>query len=194
MHAPKPAASLSSSLLAPKGNARPAMRRQMVAGLGPRPLSALDDLGWDDMGEDHEAHAAIPAPSPVAQHIANLQATLAEETPVPVLETAPVPAPTPVVEPAPVAEFIPILAPVAIEAIDAATPRAELASGRKSAFTLRLDAERHLHLRLLSAVTNRSAQQLLITALDSLIAAHPHITELAADPKTRSTLGDAGME
>ncbi len=56
----KPTASLSSGLLARKGAARPAMRRQ---GLGGHIASAHDDLGWNDMGHDPElddsqAHAA----------------------------------------------------------------------------------------------------------------------------------------
>lgn len=60
----------------------------------------------------------------------------------------------------------------------------------RCAFTLRLDPERHLRLRLLSAVTNRSAQQLVTQALDALIAGHPNIEELAADPKARTSSAD----
>lgn len=56
----KPTASLSSGLLARKGAARPAMRRQ---GLGGHIASPHDDLGWNDMGhepekDEHESHAA----------------------------------------------------------------------------------------------------------------------------------------
>jgi predicted HicB family RNase H-like nuclease len=40
---------------------------------------------------------------------------------------------------------------------------------RKAAFTLRLDPERHLRLRLLSAYSNRSSQQLVLEALDRLL-------------------------
>ncbi len=46
--APKPLASLSSGLLARKGQARPAMRPQGYASLAP--ATSLEDLGWNDMG------------------------------------------------------------------------------------------------------------------------------------------------
>ncbi|HET6526699.1 hypothetical protein [Sphingopyxis sp.] len=53
MGEPKPLASLSAGLLARKGGARPAMRRQPL-GSGPAPLNSMgyDDLGWNDMGYD----------------------------------------------------------------------------------------------------------------------------------------------
>ena len=53
MGEPKPLASLSAGLLARKGGARPAMRRQPL-GSGPAPLNTggYDDLGWNDMGYD----------------------------------------------------------------------------------------------------------------------------------------------
>lgn len=50
---------------------------------------------------------------------------------------------------------------------------------RRSAFTLRLDGDRHLKLRLASALTNRSAQQIVTEALDAYLAALPEIAELA---------------
>ena len=49
----------------------------------------------------------------------------------------------------------------------------------KSAFTLRLDADRHLRLRLASAVTDRSAQQLVTEALDAFLATLPEVEGLA---------------
>ncbi len=52
-------------------------------------------------------------------------------------------------------------------------------TGRKAAFTLRIDPERHLRLRLLSAVSNRSAQQLLTEALDALIVRNDELNRLA---------------
>ena len=53
MGEPKPLASLSAGLLARKGGARPAMRRQPL-GSGPAPMNSMgyDDLGWNDMGYD----------------------------------------------------------------------------------------------------------------------------------------------
>lgn len=63
----KPTASLSSGLLARKGTARPAMRRQFPSSFGssstPSASIDADDLGWNDMGEDQPPHAACP-PSP----------------------------------------------------------------------------------------------------------------------------------
>ena len=55
----------------------------------------------------------------------------------------------------------------------------EKPDSRKAAFTLRLDPERHLRLRLLSALTHRSSQQLLIEALDLLLARHDKVEDLA---------------
>jgi predicted RNA-binding Zn ribbon-like protein len=54
------------------------------------------------------------------------------------------------------------------------------AAGRRAAFTLRLDAKRHLKLRLASTVRNRSAQQLVTEALDRFLDAIPEIEALAA--------------
>ena len=148
----KPLASLSSTLLARKGQARPAMRRQ--AG-----LSALshagEDLGWNDMGEP------LPLP-PVLEERAQLEEAIA---PAPEPEVAPEPAPSP--EPA-----------VALPAAVVAAAIAAVPQGRKAAFTLRLDAERHLRLRLASAARGRSAQQLVTEALDALIATMPEVEAL----------------
>ena len=58
--------------------------------------------------------------------------------------------------------------------------RSALAEGRRAAFTLRLDAARHLQLRLACTITGRSAQQLMIEALDRLLAEQPDIALLAA--------------
>lgn len=56
-------------------------------------------------------------------------------------------------------------------------PRAQRAR-EKAAFTLRLDAERHLRLRLASAARGRSAQLLVTEALDALLAQMPEIDAL----------------
>lgn len=160
----KGAASLTAGLLARKGLARPAMRRAAV--LGARPVGALDDLGWNDMGED------VPpaAPSPVAKHIAAIQDVMAQRRAEPKVEVKPVARSVPAPKVAPIAKPV--------------------AKDRSAAFTLRIDAERHLRLRLLSAVVNQSAQTLLIGALDALIAQHPDIDALAADPKARRGMDD----
>ena len=50
----------------------------------------------------------------------------------------------------------------------------------KAAFTLRLDAERHLRLRLASAVNNRSAQTILTELLDNYLSSLPEIDAMAS--------------
>lgn len=51
---------------------------------------------------------------------------------------------------------------------------------RRAAFTLRLDAERHLKLRLASTLQDRSAQKLVTEALDRLLAEIPELDAIAA--------------
>ena len=51
---------------------------------------------------------------------------------------------------------------------------------RKAAFTLRLDSDRHLRLRLACAVSGRSAQQIVARALDEALACIPEIEALAS--------------
>ena len=99
-----------------------------------------------------------------------------ELAPVGILPTfTPVPAP----EPAPVA----IATPAAMRR--APTPRAAPGSKAKAAFTLRLDPERHLKLRLACAVNGRSAQQLVTDALDQLLVDMPELEGMAVKAKRR---------
>jgi hypothetical protein len=166
---PKPAASLSSSLLARKGQARPAMRPQGFVGMNP--ATAQDDLGWNDMG-DEGAHApqavqqpVAPQPKPqVLRQIEALDQRFSQPEPLAVQPPAPVqPAPRPAA-----------LAPAA-----AARVAREVAKKSRAAFTLRLDNDRHLRLRLASAVTNRSAQQLVTEALDAFLESLTEVEALA---------------
>ncbi|HCF24977.1 MULTISPECIES: hypothetical protein [unclassified Novosphingobium] len=62
----------------------------------------------------------------------------------------------------------------------AAERRSALADGRRAAFTLRLDAERHLKLRLACTITGRSAQSLVTEALDRMISEVPDAAEFAS--------------
>ena len=57
------------------------------------------------------------------------------------------------------------------------TTRAE--GGDKAAFTLRLDGERHLRLRLACALNNRSALQIGTDALDAFLDKLPELDTLA---------------
>lgn len=58
--------------------------------------------------------------------------------------------------------------------------RAQPGAKDKAAFTLRLDKDRHLKLRLACAVSNRSAQAIVTEALDAFIENIPEIGQLAA--------------
>jgi hypothetical protein len=49
----------------------------------------------------------------------------------------------------------------------------------KAAFTLRLDPERHLKLRLACALSRRSAQQLVTEALDNFLDSRPELEALS---------------
>lgn len=212
MGEPKPLASLTSGLLARKGAARPAMRRQPL-GSGPAApvgTNGYDDLGWNDMGYDVDpvrpdadtrvdlkpllsesmpAHnvdaetavdaefatfAVTPEKPEVLKQFEELQARVEA----PVAETPHLDAPA-ARNGAAVASFV---APVAKRVKRSAVRRApaDAHQHEKAAFTLRLDAERHLRLRLASAIYNRSAQQILIDVLDNYLATLPEIDAMAS--------------
>jgi hypothetical protein len=189
-------ASLSSGLLARKGQARPAMRPQ---GFSPNPVPT-DDLGWNDMGHDvpRIAGAVLPAglsgapsmPPPVAavpevvrqqDEIAREFAAAAEAPPpVDIVEAAPATEPA-VEEAATPAAAAPVQKARSRPSAKRAAPSVAVRTdSRKAAFTLRLEAERHLLLRLACVVQNRSAQQIVTEALDRLLADLPDVARLAA--------------
>ncbi|BAV63851.1 plasmid partition protein ParG [Sphingobium cloacae] len=153
----KPIASLTSGLLARKGAAQPAMRRP-VLGLGAAAAAAAtqDDLGWNDMGDP--PMASSPQPSPVVGLTPMIHALPRE-----------VPVPSVVAERRGLAERV-------AETLSA--PNRGAGSTRKTAFTLRLDAERHLRLRLACAVAGRSAQQIVTEAVDNYLSDLPEIDRL----------------
>ena len=209
MGEPKPLASLSAGLLARKGGARPAMRRAPI-GLGlasPMPGESYDDLGWNDMGYDvdpDQSEAAEPArmvdlkpllAGSVLTHNAEAEQAV-DDAPghdlVP--ELSDVHAPDFAPESAEVPEVVrqqeslldrvaavarKVEAQPAPKAKKERAPRA-LRAREKAAFTLRLDAERHLRLRLASAVTNRSSQVILTDLLDEYLASLPEIDAMAS--------------
>ncbi|MBO9575263.1 MAG: hypothetical protein J7494_05980 [Sphingobium sp.] len=183
----RPAASLTSSLLARRGDARPAMRRQAIGHLH-MPVAPQDDLGWNDIGDDRTP-AATPA-APVAEIAPQQPAAPA------IYEVEPPEAHDDEPASATLSPLAPQLEAIA-ERINQApsetsfkpmlnrggtgkrVSKAELAAARKAAFTLRIDSDRHLRLRLLSALANRSSQQLLIEALDALLSSHGEVEDLA---------------
>ncbi|MBS0482365.1 MAG: hypothetical protein JSR96_09475 [Proteobacteria bacterium] len=148
---PKPTASLKPTLLARKGGARPAMRPQLGLVQVDALARQIDDLGWNDMGDDapeFDEAADIVSLTPDARFpaahepdVVRQQRTIAHRV--------------------------------------AAERRSALASGRRAAFTLRVDAERHLKLRLACTIKGRSAQQLVTEAIDRLLADLPEVSTLA---------------
>lgn len=197
----KPAASLSSGLLARKGQARPAMRPQGFVGMT---HETLEDLGWNDMGDhapiDHVATPLTPsvpaptaqeAPPPVLRQRERLDHEFGGLTPmdgatstsdlVDIHEATEMPVAADPVQPAPVVEPQ-LAAPDAVRGVSLNTAkrlRKETTKKRgKAAFTLRLDSERHLRLRLASAVCNQSAQNLVTQALDAFLENMPEVDDL----------------
>jgi hypothetical protein len=67
----------------------------------------------------------------------------------------------------------------------ASKPRSAPGSKGKAAFTLRLDPERHLKLRLACALTGRSAQLLVTDALDQFLDGMPELEAMADKAKRK---------
>ena len=216
MSEPKPLASLSSNLLARKGQAAPAMRRQGMMSMmteatasGAGDANALEDLGWNDMGQDsdytpgqagraglspmavsHDAPEVSPQVAPISAkvdldqvetsvpEVVLQQRALERDTTAPAEpEAQPIAAPAPVfAAPEPVTSA-PVFAPKPAPLV---ANRAAPGSRGKAAFTLRLDADRHLQLRLACALNHRSAQQIVTEALDAYLSTLPFTEQLAA--------------
>lgn len=194
-------ASLNPTLLARKGGAKPAMRPQ----LAPLPKDAaddqLEDLGWNDMGQDEgEGGAevvqltttaanedAIEPDSPVVKRQqkdladrvladavmdgseefedeeSEIEESELEDSEIQVVEVEPKTAVKK--KPAPKTKK---------------SSRKGGKKGRRAAFTLRLDAERHLKLRLAATMEGKSAQAVVTEALDTLLADIDDLDALAA--------------
>lgn len=233
MSDPKPFASLGATLLARKGNAKPAMRPQAsrVAVSSQAAAQNLEDLGWDDMGDedhaaDHSAEVLQLTPSPHNKEAEALTDTaspkpkvrsmheelalrLAEEEakknpaakqqalpaePRAKIKALPDPhedVPSAKKQALPAAPEGESRVEARTEAIVPPTARTEAPRARpqaandhrRAAFTLRLDAKRHLKLRLASTVRGKSAQQLVTDALDSFLDSIPELETLVAQVK-----------
>lgn len=207
----KPIASLSGILLARKGAARPAMRRPTMMGNMGSAALAQDDLGWNDMGydvdpdpnapmdyeHDHQGYNPLAGAVPeVKPEVRQQQERIAEQfsaSPEVALEVgfdsfeieeAPVGAALTVVTMTPE----PSVKPISRRGkTDAPRSRARAVPGQKgkAAFTLRLDQQRHLKLRLACAVRNKSAQMLVTDALDAFLESMPEISQIAANIPAR---------
>jgi hypothetical protein len=190
MSEPKPFASLSSGLLARKGSAKPAMRPQGFSQIN----GNLEDLGWNDMGHPpsapvHEQEATpqehVPSsiaaltPAPKPQESGQFNGT-----PVPVEQQRAIAESFGAPEPEIVEDFEPAVAAPVVPI--ATTPRRAPGQKDKAAFTLRLDPDRHLKLRLACAVKHRSAQQIVSQALDEFLQSLPELEALAQQVPARA--------
>ena len=169
-------ASLNPALLARKGGAKPAMRPQVApmvqdpAEMASLADEALEDLGWNDMGgdespdDDHEGGNIVPITGKVAGD-------------------SPVTVDSPIVHRQQKDLADRVLADAAMPSVQETIKPAKQASNRKSgkraAFTLRLDTERHLKLRLASTIQGVSAQALVTEALDALLDQFEELDALA---------------
>ena len=213
MAEPKPIASLSSGLLARKGAARPAMRPQgfgqSASGLedlgwndmgfeAPKAVEAPRDEDHDAFGDDVVEHPRVhptgltPVESPVHHQQAEIEDRFAADADDEEFDDTAEIFDTDVDEaPAPVAAEAPLPARVVAAVASAPAPRRAArtrsapGSKAKAAFTLRLDPERHLKLRLACAVDGRSAQQLVTDALDQLLEFMPELDSMAAKAKRK---------
>jgi hypothetical protein len=129
----------------------------------------------DDEADD-TAEAFEPAPVVLAEKRAPAPAAPVEK---------PAPAPVPVVAAPPAPRAAPAAPAAAAAPRRAPRPRSAPGSKAKAAFTLRLDPDRHLKLRLACAVDGRSAQQLVTDALDQLLGGMPELDSLAAKAKRK---------
>ena len=193
-------ASLTAGLLARKGNARPAMRRQpQLAGHDGIPLSH-DDLGWNDMGYDvdparqiddagdsrhrNPARGLSPMHHTGDSHVGFGHGMDAAQMH-PINDTVAVP--TQFAEPEVRRQLQTLAKAITVDATqpDAkqagkGASRAQAGTRGKYAFTLRLDPDRHVRLRLMSAASKCSTQQLLVAMIDEYLGQRPEIDSLVA--------------
>jgi hypothetical protein len=189
MSEPKTFASLGPTLLARKGGAKPAMRPQLAPLTGMAgaqaaqavapDLDELEDLGWNDMGQDDdEAHDPILHEAQVFSLTPAPQNPEAEAQSRVVDAAARAEMAAKAGEPDVLRQRRNVVTSIGVSGRE--TTRRQPVDSRRAAFTLRLDAKRHLKLRLASTVKNRSAQQLVTAALDKYLAEIPEIEALAA--------------
>ena len=138
-------ASLNPTLLARKGGAKPAMRPQLAPLPEDAPeedsSDALEDLGWNDMGGEAEHEKAEQGEVESAQIFALKPDSGSGKR-------------------------------TAKKTASSSKKTANITGhkGRRVAFTLRLDPERHLKLKLAATMEGLSAQALVTEALDAKFA------------------------
>ena len=127
-------------------------------------LSELPEDYSDDGEDEADETAELYEPEAEAEveAEADVQASMAEDAPA-------------------VAKPVIVAAPMSVAAARRSLKtRAAPGSKARAAFTLRLDPERHMKLRLACAVGGRSAQMLVTDALDALLASMPELDAMAS--------------
>lgn len=147
-------ASLTGSMLARKTALRPAMDV---------PLAGSNDIEWAP---------SEPAPEPAPEPVAAATGSAAAPEPLLVSKPAPVAKVVPLVRAARTASESTALRPTGLKPLP-------VRRTRPAAFTLRVDPDRHLRLRLACNLRDRSAQSLVTEAVDRLLAEMPEIEALA---------------
>lgn len=172
MSEPRDFASLSSGLLARKGGAKPAMRPQdtsrFTAGGIPIDPQKMEDLGWNDFGHGYrheplngQPTAWVPAEVPPQKA---LSVSVREATSEGNGHEVP--------------EVLRQIEQLAGRVNHSAAPARAMPEGRRAAFTLRLDAERHFRLKMAGVMLNRSAQVIVTEALDKYLSEMPELSAL----------------
>jgi predicted DNA-binding protein len=167
----KPVGSLSSSMLARKGDARPGQRYMPEPGLEIPERSRMIKFGSDMM-------SSLPPVQDISVYQVDVFEPFTDAHEFTGYDNLPDESQAENVIPNVQFNTKSVIVPIAAIEIPQAEIEQEwkppikmvLKGTRKSAFTLRLDAERHLRLRLLSAHQHRSAQQIVIEAVDRFLA------------------------
>ncbi len=204
-------ASLGATLLARKGGAKPAMRPQW----GELPESVadeqLEDLGWNDMGaDDADGHAGANSgtdnsgtDNAAAEDVISANpksksqpkgkgADIVSINPAAKISGKRQAANEDCDAKAPLIKAKPAKKKSASKTHKAPKKSAKSAastasknSSRRAAFTLRLDADRHLKLRLAATMQGVSAQTLVTEALDTMLSEIDDLDTLVASMTTR---------
>ena len=150
-------ASLGPTLLARKGGAKPAMRPQLAPLpelTGTAADEQLEDLGWNDMGGEDEISTA-PESAQVVSITHSAKHVAANDAEGVLIQTKPASAKK----------------KASVKTAKKTSAKAKaVQSARRAAFTLRLDTDRHLKLRLAATMHGISAQALVTQAIDAAFA------------------------
>ena len=187
------------------GHSEPQVSRTPLAGLTPiSPVhhqhAELEER-FGQANEDDEAYEAYEAyegeeePSEACSDAREADTEESEDTLELSDELPPMPVETP--EPVAIAQVVPLMrehealpepepAPRPAPKRSRA-PRGQQSAKEKAAFTLRLDPNRHLKLRLACAVNAKSAQQLVTSALDKLLASMPELDAMASQAPEKAS-------